>query len=113
MYIQLQPLQIPQYWEVIKYASLMSGTVSQKDQVAYCRNLLIDLLASKVSCIMHLDPETRNIISILLYQIHVDNFNPEVKSAYIDTLYMFDESRINELKDFLEKLIMILTDQQC
>ena len=101
------PLQIPHYWEVIKYAALMANTVSQKDQVAYCRNLLIDLLASKTSCVMQLDKETRNIKAIILYQVHLNNFDPTEKSAYIDTLYLFDDGYINEMKQFIEKLIKV------
>lgn len=86
MLIQIQDVQIPKFWEIIKYSALQSDNVEEKDYNEYCLNLLQDLLGSNKVCFVKTEED--KITFVLIIEIRFNSVR-NLKSVYISNLYSF------------------------
>lgn len=79
--------QIPQYWEVIKYAVVNVEIVEEQYREKYLNNLLYQLLAGKVQCFVRLG-EGRQLEMVGLTSIQVDHIRDD-RTLFCYALYSF------------------------
>jgi len=88
MIIRLQPMQIPTYWEAIKYAAVNADKVEDEYVAKYTNRLLYHLLNGKAQCFIGFSNE-RILQRILITRIITDEVRDE-KSLFINCLYSFE-----------------------
>lgn len=103
MLVQLQSVQIPSFWEVIKFAALQSDKVKEEYQEPYCISLLQDLLSGKKLCFIGQDKGEIGFVFIITFQI---NLMTGIKCLNLDNLYSFkhqsDENWMEARSDMLK-----------
>jgi thymidylate kinase len=83
--IRILGIQIPKFWEVIKFIALNSDQIDPKYHDAYCINLLIDLLSGKKQCYIVKNSEGKISIVFILYfyfNKYLDTTVMQVSNAY-------------------------------
>lgn len=85
MIIRVLPIQVPQLWEVIKFAVTRADEVESKDLQPYFNELLHALLSDKAQCFVRLDDD-RKIILLVITRILVDKITGK-RSLFIQGLY--------------------------
>ena len=76
MVIKLLPVQIPAFWEAIKFTSTQADEVEKKNRPVYLNRLLHSLLNDKSQCFVRLDNE-RRLHSVMITNIEVDKISGE------------------------------------
>lgn len=88
MIIRLQPLQIPRFWDAIKFASVNADRVEQEYTAKYLNRLLYHLLCGKAQCFIGFS-EARVLQRMAITRITVDEVRDE-KSLFVQCLYSFE-----------------------
>lgn len=92
MLLILQPIQIPKFWEAIKYAAVATDNVEEQYRPQYLNGLLHDLLSSKAQCFVRIsDGEDRQLQSVMITRFVVDVVRNE-KSLFIQSLFSFEHA---------------------
>lgn len=86
MLIQIQPIQIPAFWEVIKFAAIKSANIEEEYVEYYSLELLQDLLSSKKICFIA--QEEDQILFVVILEFRIDKMRNR-KCLYFATLYSF------------------------
>jgi hypothetical protein len=97
MLYKLQNVQIPKYWEIIKFAAVNADEIKYADVPDYCVRLLLDLLNTKVECILSLDKD-KNIQRVLLVSMIEDEVTKD-KKLMLRNIYSFVKSPPNVWKE--------------
>jgi len=71
MLIQIQAVQVPKFWEVIKFAAVKSDGIEDDVMQTYCLTLLQDLLSGKKVCFVGQKEE--KISFVVIIEIKFDN----------------------------------------
>ena len=87
MIIKLLSIQIPKFWEIIKFTATEADEVDQQELQPYLDELLHNLLSDKAQCFVNLD-EKRTLSSLLITKIMSDKKTGE-KYLYLQHLYPF------------------------
>ena len=108
MLIKLLSTQIPQTWEVIKFAVTRVDEVDPENLQPYLNELLHALLSDKAQCFVRLNKD-RIIIALYITRIRADKITGK-KYLFIQNVYSFktviDETwtqDANLLKEFAKK----------
>ncbi len=76
MIIRLLSVQIPAYWEIIKFAKMRADELESDKLQPYLVSLLHDLLNEKAQCFLRLD-DNREIIGVLITSLIIDKITDE------------------------------------
>ena len=88
MMIRLLSTQIPEYWEIIKFTIANVDDVDKQNLPAYFNKTLHDLLSDKAQCFFRLDPDTRNIYTVVITRIDEDVISGN-KTFVMKSVYSF------------------------
>lgn len=105
MVIRLTPTQVPQHWDVIKYAAVHAERIREKDRPMYLTRLLHALLSGTAQCFFRIN-EDRELLAVEITRIMVDEITGE-KSLFLNCLFSFKavseeqwKSDMEVIKDF-------------
>ncbi len=87
MLIKLIPVQIPRFWEAIKFTCKQSSDMSGGELLSYLNNLLQDLLSSKSQCFVRFsDNGDRTLLALLISSIQINRVTTR-KYLYLHGVY--------------------------
>jgi len=87
MIIRLQARQIPEFWDIIKFAAVGADEITEEHLQPYLNKLLQELLSDKAQCFVHLD-ENRVLIKLMVTKILGNHVTGE-KYLGMEILYSF------------------------
>ena len=87
MTIKLLSLQIPIFWQSIKYAATKADGVRHSSLQEYLNELLLALLNDKAQCFVRLDEE-KKLQAIMITRVKVDKITDR-KYLFIQCLFSF------------------------
>lgn len=96
MIIRILPVQIPKFWETIKFAYVQADELNKEDMPSYFNELLHALLSDKAQCFLSLDDD-RTILRVLITRIMTDKITSE-KYLFLQCLYSFKTTSEEEWK---------------
>jgi len=111
MIIRLLSTQIPQAWELIKFACVKADEVNNGDMPHYFNELLHALLSDKAQCFVKLDDE-RKILALLITRIMIDKITGR-KSLLIQALYSWKSVDDKEWQDGFNFVKEFAKHEQC
>ena len=88
MLIQVQAVQIPKFWEAIKFATVNSEITEAKYVNKYCLSLLHDLLAGKKCCFVG-QKDGKVFLVVILEFLYSNTY--EGNYLYFNNLYAFEK----------------------
>jgi hypothetical protein len=94
MIIKLLPTQIPEFWELIKYAIAKVYELEDKDYQSNFNSILFKLLNDKAQCWIRVT-EGRKLIALMITEIQVDRISGD-KYLVPDVLYSWRVSDDNQ-----------------
>lgn len=108
MVVKVLDVQIPVFWETIKFCIVQANEIDEAARQSYFNNLLQALLSNKSQCFIRLD-EKRILMGLMITSLEMNKITLE-KSLHIETLYSFqsvsNETWADEYKilgDFAKK----------
>ena len=108
MVVKVLDVQIPVFWETIKFCIVQANEIDETARQSYFNNLLHALLSNKSQCFIRLD-EKRILMGLMITSLEMNKITLE-KSLHIETLYSFqsvsNETWVDEYKilgDFAKK----------
>jgi len=110
MLIQLSSIQVPSFWEVIKFGALESDEVKKEYQGVYCLTLLQDLLSGKKLCFI--GKKDNNIVIIFIISFHIDSMTG-VRHLYVHNIYSFNHQSKEVWLETFKDMIEVATKAQC
>lgn len=87
MFIRITALQIPSFWDAIKFAAVNAERVAESDRQRYLNNLLVDLLNDKAQCFIRFSDQ-KELLAVVITKIKGDELTGEA-SLLIQCLYSF------------------------
>lgn len=102
--IRLLPNQIPQYWELIKFACAKADKVDEEYYLDYFNELLYSLLSGKAQCFVAIN-ETREIIGLLVTRILLDRITGD-NYLFLQSLYGWEKMN----QDIWEEAYMLVIE---
>lgn len=111
MVIRLLPVQIPGYWEIIKYIATKADEIDEKDLSPYLNELLNALLNEKAQCWVSIDAD-RILERIAITRIALDKITQQ-RYCLIQCLYSFIMINEDELKDSFDMLKRYAENEKC
>jgi len=91
-------MQVPVFWEAIKYCCVQADEVPEKSRPLYFSKLLQDLLSDKAQCFLVMDGE-KILRSIAITRIIGNNVTGE-KELEIQCLYSMDKISNSEIRKY-------------
>jgi len=85
--VRILATQIPQLWEVVKFACTQADEVDKEDLPYYLNELLHALLSDKAQCFIRLG-EDRTLLALISTRVMVDKITGK-KYLFIQCLYSF------------------------
>ena len=89
MLIQIQPIQIPQFWDVIKFAAISTDNVSEEHKSYYLLALLQDLLAGKRTAFV-IQNKKNYVTLVVVIEVKRDELT-NTKIMFMTCLYSFEQ----------------------
>lgn len=111
MIIKLLSVQIPKYFEVIKYAVSTVDEVDKEDLQPYLIELLHALLSDKAQCWVRLDDE-RTIIALLITRIRTNKITAK-KSLYLQSIFSYRKVPLNIWQKDFNMLVQFAKQEGC
>lgn len=111
MTVKLLPTQIPEYWEIIKFATTTADEVDEKDLQAYLIELLHALLSNKAQCWFNID-KNRKVKSVLITRIVIDKITSD-KQLLLQSFYPFQMTSIELFKEIQSLMVRFAKKEQC
>lgn len=87
MFIRITALQIPSFWDAIKFAAVNAERISESDRQRYLNNLLVDLLNDKAQCFIRFSDQ-KELLAVVITKLKGDELAGEM-SLLIQCLYSF------------------------
>lgn len=110
MLVQIQPIQIPTFWEPIKYATIHSDEIEKEYQEEYFIQLLQDLLSSKIICFVGQSDSAIDFIVLLEFKVEkLKNF----KYLYFRNIYSFKPQENKIWQEVFGDLYKIAKNNDC
>jgi len=108
---KILPVQIPQFWDAIKFACAQADEVKKEDAANYYNELLQLLLSDKAQCFVALDE--KNILhSIGVTRILVDKVQDR-KELCIQCLYSMSMISDEDLQRYFNFVIQFAKTAEC
>jgi hypothetical protein len=111
LFLKVLPVQIPKFWEIIKFAATKADRIEQENLPYYLNELLHSLLSDKAQCFLKLD-ENRVLISVIITKIIIDK-NSNKKYLSIECLYSFKPVNNQEWMNSLDVLKKFAKSEKC
>ena len=111
MITKLLSIQVPKFWEIIKFAATKAEEVDNEDLPAYLNWFLHLLLSDKAQCWVRLD-EDRTIIALLMTQITIDKITAK-KSLHLRCIYSFRHVPFDLWREDFDLLIQFKKQEKC
>lgn len=108
---RILPVQIPQLWEVIKFACVQADEVNKEDMPSYLNELLHALLSDKAQCFLRLGDD-RTLLVLLVTRILVDKITGR-KSLFLQCLYSWKSVPDEEWQDNFNFIKEFAEHEQC
>jgi hypothetical protein len=108
---RLLPLQIPQFWEAIKFACENADGVKKEYMQQYFNELLQALLSDKAQCFIVLD-EKRVLHSIAVTRVIIDKFFAR-KDLHIQCLYSLSKMPDEALMEYFNFISSYAKQEEC
>lgn len=90
MILKIPAIQIPLYWELIKYASIKAEGVKKEHVKSYVIELLFNLLDGTDQVLLSFNPD-KSLNRVLIYSFYLDPMTRE-KVMFFKTLYSFNHA---------------------
>jgi hypothetical protein len=111
MIIKLLALQIPIFWETIKFVAKKVDEIDDKDLPSYLNELLHALLCDKAQCFVILD-DKRILVAMAISRILGNKVNRK-KYLYIQCLYSFKVINDDMWQDGLDLMRKFAEKEKC
>lgn len=111
MLIRLQSVQIPNYWEQIKFSACKADQVKDEDISEYSVKLLLDLLNDKVQCVIS-NGKDRKIHRIYIIAIIMDSVTND-RTLVLKTVYGFVKSGPGTWKYETDQILEYARKMEC
>lgn len=111
MLIQIHPIQIPKFWEAIKFSAVKSDAIQEEHLNYYCINLLQDLLSGKKACLVEQD-ENLNVVFVVLFSINIEPLTG-VKYFFVANIYSFQNHGLDAWKELFNDAHKIARQAGC
>lgn len=108
---RILPVQIPQLWEVIKFACVQADEINKEEMPQYFNELLHALLNDKAQCFLKLDDD-RTLLVLLITRILVDKIIDR-KSLFLQCLYSWKSVEDKEWQDNFNFVKEFARREQC
>lgn len=107
--ILLNAMDIPAYWEAIKYASSKTDDITEKSRNAYFNKLLADLLSGNVQCFVRVEDTLDSIVlAKVLYSEQQDE-----RFLHIITLFSWSFKTQQEWEHDFNTLVSFARNNKC
>lgn len=103
--------QVPEYWDVIKFATVTVDEVREKDVQKYLLELLHSLLSNNSQCWIRVD-DNKKIIALLITRI-IKNKITKDKSLYLQCVFSYEDVSSNIWKSDFSLLINFAKQEDC
>lgn len=110
MLVQIHPIQVPVFWEAIKFASVNSDSVKEEYLEYYCIELLQDLLAGDKVCFIAQEKDEILFVVIITFQV---NKMTGMKFLFFNNLYSFKPQEDAVWKNVFIDLHKIAENNSC
>lgn len=111
MLIKILPVQIPVFWESIKFCAVTADEVGEKYRQKYLNKLLHSLLSNRSQCFVRLN-EQRVLQALMITSLDVDNMTDK-KALCIQLLYSIERVAEGEWREDYDFLLNFAKKQQC
>jgi len=111
MIVKILNRQIPQIWELIKFACVQADEVDKKEMPQYFNELLHALLNDKAQCFIRLDDD-RTLLAVLITRIMIDRVTGE-KYLFLQCLYSFKVIQDEVLRQARDLFVDFAKAEQC
>ena len=111
MVIKLLPMQIPKFWEHIKYSVANANQLQGEELPLYCNRLLASLLNSYAQCFIRVD-ENKQLLAILITRLVGDEITGK-QSLFIESLYSFQRVLDSEWAEDMKIIVEFATANKC
>jgi hypothetical protein len=105
------PIQVPFFWEAIKFACTTADLVDVSIRPAYFNELLQALLSEKAQCFVVLD-EKRILNSIAVTRIVIDRITGD-KELHLQCLYSMERMNDSSLVDYWNFIKSFAVSEKC
>ena len=109
--IRVPVTQVPQFWEVIKFASVHSDNINEDVLQGYCNTLLVKLLTGKLQAVIKID-DARNVEAIIIMGFEVSNLSG-AKSLVFYNFYSWKSNSLAEWKNAFMSLLVFAKAENC
>jgi hypothetical protein len=111
MFIKLITMQIPMFWETIKFSCKNADMIQPKNYQVYFNELLHALLSDKAQCFVRLD-DKRKILAILITRVTGHKITGE-KSLCLQSGYSFEAVPQNIWQEDFKILLDVAIKNDC
>lgn len=108
---KLLSTQIPEYWELVKFITVTTDEVDEKDLQPYLNELLHALLNNKAQCFLELG-ESRNVVSVGITRLAVNKITGE-KYLLIQNAYSFQAANEETRKQSFDFFKEFAREERC
>ncbi len=110
MLIKIQAIQVPKFWEVIKFSAVKTDGIEEEYQRVYCLTLLQDLLSGKKNCVIAIDND--KIVFVALFSLNVHPMT-QIKYLLIGNVYAFEHQSDANWIEIFDDSIKIAKSVDC
>lgn len=103
--------QVPELWEVIKFAFVNAGRLEEEYLQKYCNGLLISLLSGKRHVVVLLNDD-RKIKMLGIVKFVKEKVTDRMK-LILDTLYAWEQTSESEKEMFFNQVRKLARDNEC
>lgn len=111
MIVKILPVQIPVFWDSIKFCAVTADEIDKKYQQGYLNELLHALLSDKAQCFVRLD-DTRILAALMITRMGVSKMTNK-KSLFIQILYSIKKTDTNAWQEDYNFITKFALSQKC
>jgi len=109
--IKLISTQIPEYWELIKYAASRAVEIDERDLQSALVWLLHELLSDNAQCWVRIDDE-RNIVAVVVTRLEIDK-RINRKTLYVHVTFSYRSMPFEQWAQDFELLKKFAREESC
>ena len=109
--IKLLPAQVVQHWELLKYITVKTDEINEKDLQPYLNELLHSLLNGKAQCFLELN-DSRSVVGVCITRLMANRITGE-KYLLIQNAYSFQAADNETRKQSFDFLKEFAKKEQC
>lgn len=111
MVIRLLSVQVPKFWEIIKYAIAQVEKIGDDESLGIYNRLFAALLADKAQCFIAYNSD-ESVKAVCITEYRVDLFT-NIKTLHIRCLYAFSPASNEEWHSKFEHITKLAKDGNC